>query len=240
MKIFNKNPVTTRNLENNNNETLDNNNTRDFDSKINTYSYNKSKNKHNKSNNTTNKSNSNNKTNLNNNKANTKNISSENKSNKKRISNSKNSKQNNQKIDNNSRNNPSSNRDTKNSNDDTQTSNNKTQNSSDTTLKSNETQKDNEDHWKKVTRSVWKPLVGDKIEGYLIRHEQSMGDYNQSMYTLETKDNSQIIVWGKTQLDQLIAEVDIDDYIRITYTGLKKTTNGREMMTFDLDKWEEN
>ncbi len=102
----------------------------------------------------------------------------------------------------------------------------------------NQIDESSETHWKTITNEPWNPEVGDRIEGYLIRHEEHAGEYNQSMYTLKAKDNSQIIVWGKTQLDQLIAEVDLDDYIRITYTGLRRTGNGHEMMTFNLEKWE--
>ena len=90
--------------------------------------------------------------------------------------------------------------------------------------------------WVEVAPSSWNPDVGDRIEGYLTRFEADVGKYNQNLYELTRDDSSKILIWGKTHLDSLLSEVELNDYIRITYMGIKKTANGHDLKTYMLEK----
>ena len=51
-----------------------------------------------------------------------------------------------------------------------------------------------------------------------------------------TNENKKVNVFGCTHLDELMDEVEIGDYIRITYNGLKKTNNEYNMKIFNLER----
>ncbi|MCD7781896.1 MAG: hypothetical protein LUG89_04305 [Methanosphaera sp.] len=87
-----------------------------------------------------------------------------------------------------------------------------------------------------ITPNSWNPDIGDKIEGFLTRHEVDVGSYHQNLYELTQPDDKKILIWGKTQLDNLLSEVELNDYIRITYTGVKKTSCGHELKTYILER----
>ncbi len=64
-----------------------------------------------------------------------------------------------------------------------------------------------------------------------------MGSYKQNLYIIQDKQTGkEINVWGKTQLDQLMEEIEIKDYIRLTYNGIKKTQNGHQMKIYNLER----
>ena len=88
------------------------------------------------------------------------------------------------------------------------------------------------------------------IEGKLISQKHGVGRYNQNMYILEY-NSKKTIIWGKTQLDKLMDDVDIDDYvlkliyfnyyniddyIRITFNGCIKTGSGHKMHVYNVQK----
>lgn len=73
------------------------------------------------------------------------------------------------------------------------------------------------------------------VEGTLIAEKYGIGKYNQNLYILEN-EGKKIKVWGKTQLDDLMIQVQINDYIRIRYLGVVKTKNQREMKTYSVQK----
>lgn len=73
------------------------------------------------------------------------------------------------------------------------------------------------------------------IEVKLISQKHGVGRYNQNMYILEY-NSKKTIIWGKTQLDKLMDDVDIDDYIRITFNGCIKTGSGHKMHVYNVQK----
>ncbi|RAP51686.1 MAG: hypothetical protein BZ138_04575 [Methanosphaera sp. rholeuAM270] len=87
--------------------------------------------------------------------------------------------------------------------------------------------------WVQVKVNYWIPEIGDKIEGKLIKIIQNK---NQMIYVIETRENKKIKIWGKTYLNELMDEININDYIRITYNGLKKTKNNREMKKYKVER----
>lgn len=91
-------------------------------------------------------------------------------------------------------------------------------------------------NWTEITDNTWIPDIGDKIEGKLIEIKEYDGEYRSQIYILKTEENKKIKVWGSTYLDNLMDEIKIDDYIRITYNGNKKTSNGYDMKLFKLER----
>ena len=81
--------------------------------------------------------------------------------------------------------------------------------------------------------NYWNPEIGDKIEGKLIGINDNT---KQKLYIIETNDKKHIKIWGRTYLDQLMDEINLNDYIRITYNGLKKTNNNRQMKKYKIER----
>ena len=91
---------------------------------------------------------------------------------------------------------------------------------------------DSNSEWESVKINSWNPEIGDKIEGKLIRIDRNS---NQIIYILE-KDDKRIKIWGKTYLNQLMDEINLNDYIRITYNGIKTTKNKHSMKKYDVER----
>ncbi|OED29925.1 hypothetical protein [Methanosphaera sp. WGK6] len=91
------------------------------------------------------------------------------------------------------------------------------------------------DKWITIKNKQWNPKVGDTIEGILIDKTLGLGKYKQSIYLIK-QENEIIEVWGRTQLDRLMIQVDIKDYIRITYQGKLKTRNNNNINQYKVEK----
>ena len=87
--------------------------------------------------------------------------------------------------------------------------------------------------WEKIMINYWNPGIGDKIEGKLV---QVTNNSSQKLYVIEQNDKKRVKIWGKTYLNQLMEEVEINDYIRITYNGIKETRNKRQMKQFNVER----
>ncbi len=87
--------------------------------------------------------------------------------------------------------------------------------------------------WEKIEINYWNPKIGDKIEGKLV---QVTDNNNQKLYVIEQKDKKRIKIWGKTYLNQLMEEIEVEDHIRITYNGIKKTRNNRQMKQYNVER----
>lgn len=61
-------------------------------------------------------------------------------------------------------------------------------------------------------------------------------NYTLNVYWIVNEDDKKIKVLGSTHLDELMNEVKIGDYIRITYNGFRKTSNGYDMKMFNLER----
>lgn len=90
--------------------------------------------------------------------------------------------------------------------------------------------------WETIKQNNWNPEVGDKMEGTLLSVTKSEGNFIINIYGILTNENKKVKVFGCTHLDELMDEVEIGDYIRITYNGLKKTNNGYNMKLFNLER----
>ena len=89
--------------------------------------------------------------------------------------------------------------------------------------------------WNRVN-DTWTPETGDKIEGVLENVEHHVGLYDGTLYLLSVGDSENLRIWGSLQLKQLMKNVKIGDYIRITYNGMQELSNGHKMKKFDVEK----
>ena len=94
-------------------------------------------------------------------------------------------------------------------------------------------EKDSKSQWEAIEINSWNPEVGDKLEGKLIKIDKNS---SQMIYIVETNDKKRIRIWGRTYLDQLMDEVELNDYIRITYNGIKTTKNNHNMKKYNLER----
>lgn len=92
------------------------------------------------------------------------------------------------------------------------------------------------EEWEKINSGVWTPQQGDKIEGKLVEIKEDMGAYQSKLYIIELQNKKKVKVWGKTQLDELMDEINLRDYIRITFNGFKTTNNGHQMKIYNLER----
>ncbi|MBE6485257.1 MAG: hypothetical protein E7Z85_00250 [Methanosphaera stadtmanae] len=92
---------------------------------------------------------------------------------------------------------------------------------------------DSKSQWEKIEINSWNPEVGDKLEGVLVKIDTNA---NQMIYIIETNDKKRVRIWGKTYLNQLMDEVELNDYLRITYNGIKQTKNNRNMKKYNLER----
>lgn len=94
-------------------------------------------------------------------------------------------------------------------------------------------EKISDENWEIIKINSWNPDVGDKIEGKLIKIDKNS---NQIFYVIETNDKKRIRIWGKTYLNQLMDEIELNDYIRITYNGTETTKNKHNMKKYNLER----
>ena len=94
---------------------------------------------------------------------------------------------------------------------------------------------DSNKEWIKVKFITWNPNVGESIQGILKNKRYGVGPYKQNLYTLKTDENKTVDIWGRTQLDNLMEQADIGEYIRITFNGSIKTNNNKQMYVYNLE-----
>lgn len=103
-------------------------------------------------------------------------------------------------------------------------------------LLTKQTTKDDE-KWEMIEDNNWNPEIGDTIEGRLVSIRNGrIGEYETYIYIIESDNGKHTRVWGCTYLNQLMEEIIIGDYIRITYNGSRQTNNGHKMKLFNLER----
>lgn len=74
--------------------------------------------------------------------------------------------------------------------------------------------------------------IGDKLEGLLMSRDIS-SRYGFGLYTIKTFEGEQKRFHGSSQLDELLLNVTIPCYVRITYIDIQETPAG-EMKLFEV------
>jgi len=88
--------------------------------------------------------------------------------------------------------------------------------------------------WKEVTLEDSK--TWDKsapIEGKFVKVETEIGPNDSNMYTIETKDGP-FKVWGSTVLDDKLAGVSPNTYIKIDYEGKLTSKKGSQYHSYKV------
>ena len=84
--------------------------------------------------------------------------------------------------------------------------------------------------WKEVGRegdaSVWKPEVGNVLEGVLTEKRANVGANNSGMYVVTTADNNMVAIWETSVLKSKLDQLEIGSEVRLEYLGKRKSKNG--------------
>lgn len=77
---------------------------------------------------------------------------------------------------------------------------------------------------------------GDSIEGKLLKVGQTkFRNGTAGKYTVELETGEEVTFNGSVRLDDLMADVPINSFVRITYTGDTKTGSNFQMRNFDVE-----
>jgi hypothetical protein len=88
--------------------------------------------------------------------------------------------------------------------------------------------------YKKIEPNVWKPeKAGDAIEGVLIKTEPS-NSYENQVYSIETSDGAQMIVFGTAVLDNRMSYVKANQKVKIVFKGIEKNKRDQDMKVFEV------
>lgn len=88
----------------------------------------------------------------------------------------------------------------------------------------------------KIEPSIWKPkTVGESVEGVLVSVEDGKKFENTKVYHLE-KDGVQTIVFGSTVLKEKMAHIQVGEYCKIQYDGMKDNAKKQKTNMFTVFK----
>lgn len=80
----------------------------------------------------------------------------------------------------------------------------------------------------------WKPEDQPELEGKLTGIRHDVGQYTQTVYSVEDEDGQVYSVWSSTVLLKKFDGVSIGSYIKIVYLGSKSGKGGRKYKDFDM------
>lgn len=92
--------------------------------------------------------------------------------------------------------------------------------------------------WKKASTDMnpsWDKVKQKTIEGVIVDKKEHVGQFDSSIYTIEEKGVGKKSVWAKGLLDSQLKPLPIGTLVKITWTGLVKTKNGRNANAFDVE-----
>jgi len=94
--------------------------------------------------------------------------------------------------------------------------------------------------FKKIEPALWKPeKEGDEITGVLIKKDYGVGEYESTLYSVETEAGKFVNFFGGKVLDGKMAYVKDGDRIKVIFKGkVKKKYNNYEVY-IDDEKQEE-
>ena len=92
-----------------------------------------------------------------------------------------------------------------------------------------------DDEWVSVSNVAWNPVeAGDYVQGRLVEKRDGVGKHKQHVYVIEDSTGHNVDVWGRVQLDKLMADVDVNDMVRIKYMGNRNTKKNFAMQRFEV------
>ncbi len=83
------------------------------------------------------------------------------------------------------------------------------------------------DDWKKTESEIFAfEKAGDSIEGVL-KQKEAGGKYGNMVYKIESNGKS-FVVFGTSVLEANMSDVNIDDEVKIVFTGLKPNPKDKQ------------
>ena len=87
---------------------------------------------------------------------------------------------------------------------------------------------------KEIEPGIWKPEnEGDKIIGTFISKDEDVGDFNSTIYHLNT-DNGPMSVWGSAALNPKMVTVESGNEVEIEFTGTTPSKKGAPTKLFKV------
>lgn len=82
-----------------------------------------------------------------------------------------------------------------------------------------------------------KDLVeGSTLEGKYVSSETFIGNYGETTkYIVEASDGTNYGIYSTASIDRQFKNIPEGSYVWITFRGLEKSKNGREVKVFDID-----
>lgn len=82
----------------------------------------------------------------------------------------------------------------------------------------------------------WKPEeVNDEVRGSYVDMRQGVGQYNQTVYTIQKEDGSHITVSGNAGIDRAMVKIPLGSEVKIVYLGRETNPKTkREFKKFDI------
>lgn len=80
----------------------------------------------------------------------------------------------------------------------------------------------------------WNFEQNKELHGILIEKRENVGKNNSKLFTIETKKDGKVAVWGSTKLDDL-NQLKIGTEVWIEYLGQEKSKNGRMFKNYKID-----
>lgn len=72
----------------------------------------------------------------------------------------------------------------------------------------------------------WRHNEMPELEGTLTGAKEGVGQFNKSVWTIDTPDGQSFNVWESTVLKKLLNQVTIGSYIKLVFLGKKKNSKG--------------
>lgn len=92
--------------------------------------------------------------------------------------------------------------------------------------------------WKKIEQNqtpIWDFEENPLLEGALVDVKTEVGPNKSKLYVVKLLSNSEnVSVWGSKVIDDRLATIEIGDFVKIEYTGKKKSKNGAMYKNYDI------
>ena len=89
--------------------------------------------------------------------------------------------------------------------------------------------------WNTIESEAWKPTdEGDQVIGTVVTKAEAKGELS-ARYHLLGDDGQRHLIWGTAILDQRLQFVNVGDRVRITYDGVGKNKQDRDMKLYTVE-----
>lgn len=77
---------------------------------------------------------------------------------------------------------------------------------------------------------------GSSLEGRYISNETFIGNYGETIkYIVQADDGTNYGIYGSASINRQFKNIPEGAYVWVTYKGIEKSKNGRDVKVFDID-----